>query len=262
MGQKVEVGGTGRDLKGGKALIGGTAYAIKKGRTLKDGTGYDISLSSKTPISELPVGNTVKIAVNGTLREFLIVNQGLPASTYDISCNGTWLLQKYVYERRAWNDYDGTTYKDSEVNNYLNSTFMDSIDHGVRDIIKQVSIPYYDYDVVGHIPNMQCKLFLLSSREVGFSNLQMSTITAEGQKLSYFDSGGSGNEKRIAIYLAVSAASVWWLRGGNSNTKEYAFTVTAYGEPYPQKQSELYFIRPAFILPFDTLVSDDGTITA
>ena len=46
MGQKVEVGGTGRDLKGGKALIGGTAYAIKKGRTLKDGTGYDISLTA------------------------------------------------------------------------------------------------------------------------------------------------------------------------------------------------------------------------
>lgn len=45
MGQKVEVGGTGRDLKGGKVLIGGTAYAIKKGRTLKDGTGYDVSFS-------------------------------------------------------------------------------------------------------------------------------------------------------------------------------------------------------------------------
>lgn len=47
MGQKVEVGGTGRDLKGGKALIGGTAYAVKKGRMLKDGTGYDVSFLKK-----------------------------------------------------------------------------------------------------------------------------------------------------------------------------------------------------------------------
>ena len=46
MGQKVEVGGTGYDLKGGKPIIGGTAYAIKKGRTLIGGTGYDISLAS------------------------------------------------------------------------------------------------------------------------------------------------------------------------------------------------------------------------
>lgn len=44
MGQKVEVSGTGYDLKGGKTLIGGTAYAIKKGRTLIGGTGYDIKL--------------------------------------------------------------------------------------------------------------------------------------------------------------------------------------------------------------------------
>ena len=46
MGQKVEVSGTGYDLKGGKPLIGGTAYAIKKGRTLIGGTGYDIELPS------------------------------------------------------------------------------------------------------------------------------------------------------------------------------------------------------------------------
>lgn len=47
MGQKVEVSGTGYDLKGGKTLIGGTAYAIKKGRTLIGGTGYDIKLKSE-----------------------------------------------------------------------------------------------------------------------------------------------------------------------------------------------------------------------
>ena len=48
MGQKVEVSGTGYDLKGGKTLIGGTAYAIKKGRTLIGGTGYDVSFPKKT----------------------------------------------------------------------------------------------------------------------------------------------------------------------------------------------------------------------
>ena len=48
MGQKVEVSGTGYDLKGGKPLIGGTAYAIKKGRTLIGGTGYDVKLAKDT----------------------------------------------------------------------------------------------------------------------------------------------------------------------------------------------------------------------
>lgn len=51
MGQKVEVSGTGYDLKGGKPLIGGTAYAVKKGRALIDGTGYDISIGKKFTIT-------------------------------------------------------------------------------------------------------------------------------------------------------------------------------------------------------------------
>ena len=53
MGQKVEVSGTGYDIKGGRPLIGGTAYAIKKGRTLKDGTGYDLSLQSSLQVTVL-----------------------------------------------------------------------------------------------------------------------------------------------------------------------------------------------------------------
>lgn len=46
MGQKVEVSGTGYDLKAGKCLVGGTAYTLKKGRTLIGGTGYNIELPS------------------------------------------------------------------------------------------------------------------------------------------------------------------------------------------------------------------------
>lgn len=53
MGQKIEINGTGYDLKGGKPLIGGTAYAIKKGRTLKDGTGYDLTLQSSLQVTVL-----------------------------------------------------------------------------------------------------------------------------------------------------------------------------------------------------------------
>ena len=48
MGQKVEVSGTGYDIKAGKCLVGGTAYAVKKGRTLIGGTGYDVKLAKDT----------------------------------------------------------------------------------------------------------------------------------------------------------------------------------------------------------------------
>ena len=72
MGQKVEVSGTGYDLKGGKPLIGGTAYAIKKGRTLVGGTGYDISLASGVPLSELTPGTILYINESGSPVPFYV----------------------------------------------------------------------------------------------------------------------------------------------------------------------------------------------
>lgn len=47
------------------------------------------------------VGSTVKIKVNGTVKDFIIVHQGIPdAGIYDASCNGTWLMMKDIYENR------------------------------------------------------------------------------------------------------------------------------------------------------------------
>ena len=44
------------------------------------------------------VGSIVKIKVNGASKDFIVVQQGNPnTSTYDSSCNGTWLLMKDIY---------------------------------------------------------------------------------------------------------------------------------------------------------------------
>ena len=53
-----------------------------------------------TPISDLPVGNAIKLNVGGNPLEFLIVHQGLPGDSYDESCDGAWLLMKDIYENR------------------------------------------------------------------------------------------------------------------------------------------------------------------
>jgi len=43
-----------------------------------------------------PVGSIVKIKVNSTLRNFIVVHQGKPSSLYDASCDGTWLLMEDI----------------------------------------------------------------------------------------------------------------------------------------------------------------------
>ena len=265
MGQKVEVGGTGRDLKGGKALIGGTAYAIKKGRTLIGGTGYDISLMSGTPISELPVGSSVKTSVDGTLRDFLIVHQGLPSSLYDDSCNGTWLLMKDVYETRQWYSYDYSDYKTSSIHSYLNSTFLGLFDSNIKEIIKQVKIPYVDnmshpLAVESGANGLSAKVFLLSGYEVGWTASYDRPFPEDGEKLSYFEYGvdSSALNKRIAYLNGL--ATYWWLRSRDMANGDRVWFVNRNGYYQTMTASQECGIRPAFILPSDMLVSDDGTI--
>lgn len=265
MGQKVEVSGTGYDLKGGKPLIAGTAYAIKKGRTLIGGTGYDISLLSGTPISELPVGNTVKIAVNGTLRDFLIVHHGLPGTMYDDSCNGAWLLMKDIYENRPWDSAGINNYKASTINSYLNSTFLSLFESNIQDAIKQVKIPYVNgaggSAVASGANGLSVKAFLLSGYEVGFTTSDIQYFPQDGAKLDYFTASSAGNSKRIANYNG--SATSWCLRSPYTNNASYVgYVYSNGGYGYGNNAYDSFGVRPALILPSDTLVSDDGTITA
>lgn len=261
---KTLIGGTAYDVKSGKCLINGTAYAIQKGRTLINGTGYDIALVSGTPISALPVGSTVKIAVNGTLRDFLVVNQGIPqnSSLYDDSCNGTWLLMKDCYETRQWNSYSNR-YGDSDIHSYLNGAFLNLVDSKVRNIITQVKIPYNIGGTGGSNQSgangLSCKIFLLSGYEIGWTNVPYMN---DGARLSYFESGtGTSAVKKRIAYLNGTAV-VWWLRTPNRNPpNDYSvYCVYSDGSELSTQANSTRGVRPAFVLPSETMVADDGTI--
>lgn len=88
------------------------------------------------------VGSTVKIKVNGTVKDFIIIHQGKPSSVYDDSCNGTWLLMKDIYEKRQWNSSNTNDYANSTIHSYLNSTFLNLLESNIKTAIKQVKIPY------------------------------------------------------------------------------------------------------------------------
>ena len=207
-----------------------------------------------TPLKNLAVGSTVKIKVNGTDYDWIIVHQGLPGSMYDASCNGIWLLMKSVYTTLRWDDFD-SSYNDSEINTYLNGTFYNLIDSNVRNIVKQVKIPYSNRGKVQSGANgLSTKVFLLSGTEVGLSGL--SSMNTEGAKLAYFDSAN----KRVA-YNGGSAAK-WWLRsqytGGRGDQTWYVNTDGSYDKAYSYRS--VLGVRPCMILPQDALVDDNGYV--
>lgn len=218
-------------------------------------------------LSTKAVGSTVKLKVNGTAKEFIVVHQGKPSSLYDDSCNGTWLLMKDIYENRVWQSGNINKYESSDIHTYLNNTFLNLFESNIRDAIKQVKIPYRKNGGSGGTDQsgangLSAKIFLLSGYEVGWTTSDYSYFPVDGAKLSYFESGTgtSANNKRIAT-LNGSAAS-WWLRSPYTSGASRVWFVFSNGS-YGHFNGASYSggIRPALILPSTLLVSDDGTVS-
>ena len=216
-----------------------------------------VTLSSKA------IGSTIKLKVNGSAKDFIVVHQGKPSSVYDDSCNGTWLLMKDIYENRQWHSSNTNDYANSTIHSYLNSTFLNLFESNIKNAIKQVKLPYRkgsgtSTTVTSGSNGLSAKIFLLSATETSFSFSSMPS--GEGAELAYFKgcADNSSDSKRVA-YLNGSATS-WWLRspGGGFGG---ALCVVSGGGWNSGYCSNSYGIRPALILPSTLLVSDDGTVS-
>jgi len=215
-------------------------------------------------LSTKAVGSTVKLNVDGALKEFLVVHQGKPSSIYDDSCNGTWLLMKDCYVSRAWHSSNVNKYESSDINTYLNNTFLKLLDSNIQDAIKQVKIPYRKNGGSGGTTQqgangLSCKIFLLSGPEIHAEYSYLDS--GEGAALDYFAScaTSAADSKRIA-YLNGSATR-WWLRSPYTRSADYVWDVGTDGDYGRYYASSSYGIRPALVLPSTLLVSDDGTVS-
>lgn len=218
-----------------------------------------VTLSSKA------IGSTIKLKVNGSARNFIVVHQGKPSSVYDDSCNGTWLLMQDIYENRAWHSSNTNDYANSTIHSYLNSTFLNLFESNIKNAIKQVKLPYRkgsgtSTTVTSGSNGLSAKIFLLSATETSFSFSSMPS--GEGAELAYFKgcTDNSSDSKRVA-YLNGSATS-WWLRSPYcSSSSRSALYVSSNGDWNLSNCSYSLGIRPALILPSTLLVSDDGTVS-
>ena len=216
-----------------------------------------------TRLGNMAVGSTVKIKVNGASKDFIVVQQGNPnTSTYDSSCNGTWLLMKDIYTTSTFGN--NNSYKDSSIHTYLNGTFYNLIDSNIRAAIKQVKIPYQngtgaDGSLATGSNGLSTKVFLLSGYEVGWTTSDNSYFPKDGVRLAYFGNSSGGNSKRIAYN--GSSAAIWWLRSPRTSDIGTVWGVGADGSSDGYIYGGSYGVRPAFILPSTLVVSDDGTVS-
>lgn len=218
-----------------------------------------VTLSSKA------IGSTIKLKVNGSAKDFIVVHQGKPSSVYDDSCNGTWLLMKDIYENRAWHSSNTNDYANSTIHSYLNSTFLNLFESNIKNAIKQVKLPYRkgsgtSTTVTSGSNGLSAKIFLLSATETSFSFSYMPS--GEGAELAYFKgcADNSSDSKRVA--KLNGSAAYWWLRSPLCGDYSHgALCVNSNGDWGGRGCSNSVGIRPALILPSSLLVSDDGTVS-
>ena len=217
-------------------------------------------------LGDKAVGDIVKIKEDGVAVNYLIVHKGKPSDMYDDSCDGVWLLREKTHSNRVWHGTSESTskndYENSEIEDWLNSTFLNAIDEKIREAIKTVKIPYRkgsgtSKTVQSGANGLSCKVFLLSGYEVGYTQSDNEYLPIDGAKLSYF----SDNTSRIG-YGSTNVA-IWWLRSPHTFNAMGVFLVRTDGLLGSISSSYLMngAARPAFVLPSSLLVGEDGTVS-
>lgn len=247
MGQKVEVGGTGYDLKGGKPLIGGTAYAIKKGRTLIGGTGYDISFASGVPLSELTPGTILYINESGSPVPFYVAKHD-----YESRLNGagrTLVVRKNCYNMQQFNDYNSINneYANSILDNLLCNTYLNLLGSDIRAAIGTTKFYYTPGNSAWNMTTLQRAVFQLSLTEYGLS---IYVCNVEGSALPI------ASALQIA-YLDGSAVQQWTRSPARSDSSSLAIVTNA-GAVGSQTYNFNAGSRPAFTLPATMEAQDNG----
>lgn len=218
-------------------------------------------------LGDKSVGDIVKIKEDGVAVNYLIVHKGKPSDLYDDSCDGVCVLREKTLKKRAWHGTSSSTskndYENSEIETWLNGTFLNTIDENIREVIKTVKIPFKkglgnaSTGVYSGANGLSCKVFLLSGYEVGFTQSDNEYLPIDGAKLSYF----SDNNSRIAKD-STDTAVIWWLRSPYTHDAASVFGVFAGGScNYSYSYNSVVAVRPAFVLPSSLLVGEDGTVS-
>ena len=139
---------------------------------------------------------------------------------------------------------------------YLNNTWINRYDTDIRNAIKQVKIPYRQNGGSGGADRngangFQCKIFLLSCREVGWDSSDSQYSPNDGAKLDYFidGTGSSADTRRVATLNG--SATAWWLRSPRTNNTNRACSVNPDGNYGGDIAFNSKGVRPALILPSD-----------
>lgn len=197
----------------------------------------------RTRLNDKMEGSIIKLNESGNPAEFYIAKHD-----YEPEINGTGrtlMVRKDCYDNRAWGSTSVANYAECEIDSWLNGAYYNLLDTGIRSKIGETTFYYILGDGDSTIRTLQRAVFLLSVRELGFTEYE-----------------DSGTALPIAALLQIAyldgTANAQWTRIPNANNNSTASRyIKSGGSAGGTSRNNACGSRPCFTLPSDMILTDD-----
>lgn len=201
-----------------------------------------------TKLGNKATGSIIKIKENGTLVDFYVAKHD-----YESGLNGTGrtlVVRKDCFDTRQWHTSNVNAYASSAIDAWLNGTYKAMLDADIRGVLGTTKFYYTPGNGTTSVTTLQRAVFLLS-------------VTELGKTASYANTEGSALPIASTLQIAYKdgSAVVQWTRSPNTNSTNSAYYLSTLGGVNNYSCSRTSGSRPAFTLPSNLSVSDDGTVS-
>ena len=201
-----------------------------------------------TKLGNKATGSIIKIKENGTLVDFYVAKHD-----YESGLNGTGrtlVVRKDCFDTRQWHTSNVNAYASSAIDAWLNGTYKAMLDADIRGVLGTTKFYYTPGNGTTSVTTLQRAVFLLS-------------VTELGKTASYANTEGSALPIASTLQIAYKdgSAVVQWTRSPLTYGTYGAYYLGTNGGVNSNSCSNTYGSRPAFTLPSNLSVSDDGTVS-
>lgn len=200
-----------------------------------------------TTLGNKATGSIIKLKENGTLVDFYVAKHD-----YESGLNGsgrTLVVRKDCYDNRVWDSGNVNAYAGSDIDTWFNGTYKNMLDATIRSLIGTTKIRYTPGNGNNTVGTLERSIFAMSLTELGeshsYANVEGSALPiASTLKIAYLN--GNANTQWTRSPRAGGTYGAWGLGSGGGIGLN-----SCYGT---------FGSRPAFTLPSDLYVSDDGSV--
>lgn len=200
-----------------------------------------------TTLGNKATGSIIKLKENGTLVDFYVAKHD-----YESGLNGsgrTLVVRKDVYDLRAWHSSNVNAWASCTLRSWLNSTYKALLDSDIQSLMGTTTYYYTPGNGSWSVTTRSDAVFQLSATELG-------------QSQSWFNTEGSALPIASTLKIAYKdgSATTQWTRSPGTSGTDYAIYLYSSGDVGSSYCTSTYGSRPAFTLPSNLYVSDDGSV--